>query len=119
MKSVTLTLQFPPSTNTYWRRVGNKTLLSRRAREYRALVMADALTQGAPRLGQARVRVSITLHAPDNRRRDLDNFGGKALLDALVHARVLDDDSQVDALHVIRGAVRKPGSAVVTLEPIS
>lgn len=114
---MTLTLPFPPSVNTYWRRVGSCTVLSVKAREYRGAAIAACALQRAPKLGAARVSVEIVLHAPDRRQYDLDNRS-KGLLDALVHAGVLNDDSQVDDLRLVRGQTGKPGRAVVTIEAL-
>ena len=49
------------------------------------------------------VRLSVLINAypPDRRKRDLDNIL-KSLLDALQHARVYPDDSQIDRLTIIR-----------------
>lgn len=52
------------------------------------------------------------------RRRDLDNFGGKALLDALTHAGVWLDDSQVRSLSMRWGANTHGGLAVVEITGI-
>lgn len=41
----------------------------------------------------ARAQVQITYHFPDRRRRDPDNYSGKFLLDGLVHAGIIADDS--------------------------
>ena len=38
--------------------------------------------------------------------------------DALAFAQVFDDDSQIDELSIIRGAVEKPGRVIVRLEAI-
>lgn len=65
------------------------------------------------------VAVSVTLHAPDKRRRDLDNFGGKALLDALTHAGVWLDDSQVRRLSMEWGENVRCGKAVVQIRRIA
>ena len=46
-----------------------------------------------------RVKVVIQAHAPDKRRRDLDNVQ-KALLDSLTYAGVWGDDDQVDDLRI-------------------
>ena len=54
---------------------------------------------------------------PDKRRRDLDNIT-KALLDALSHANMFEDDEQIDDLHLIRMGVEKPGRVEVTVEEI-
>ena len=62
-----------------------------------------------------RLRVTITLNPPDKRRRDIDNFA-KAIFDALTHAQVWLDDSQVDDLRIIRGPVMRYGEAIVEIE---
>lgn len=69
------------------------------------------------RFEDSRVSVHITTHAPDRRRRDLDNIN-KALLDCLTHAGVYTDDSQIDDLHLVRGHIEKPGFVVVRIEAI-
>lgn len=61
-----------------------------------------------------RLQVAITASPPDRRRRDLDNIL-KATLDSLQHAGLYPDDSQIDALFVIRGQIVKGGSLQVEL----
>jgi len=98
-----LTLPWPPSTNTYWRHVGSRTLLSKAGREYKRAVRGAVLEQlGAPvpALSGA-VCLSVELYPPDRRRRDIDNHAGKALLDAIADAGLLGDDSQVRELHAV------------------
>lgn len=94
-------LPFPPSTNTYWRHVGAKVLISAKGREYRAAVAGLALENRWPRFGSQRLHVAIEAWMPDKRRRDLDNLL-KATLDALTHAGIWDDDSQIDQLSINR-----------------
>lgn len=48
-----------------------------------------------------RLAVSIRVYPPDKRRRDLDNLM-KCLIDALQHAGMYQDDSQIDRLLVTR-----------------
>jgi crossover junction endodeoxyribonuclease RusA len=43
--------------------------------------------------------VEIILYPPDARRRDIDNYN-KALFDALTHAGIWEDDSQVQRMLV-------------------
>lgn len=103
-KVIELTLPFPPSTNTYYRNVGGKTLISAAGRTYRAAVADQVLIQrGAKRLA-GRLAVEIVAHVPDKRRRDLDNML-KSALDSLTHAGVWLDDSQIDELTIKRGPV--------------
>lgn len=118
MKPVTLTLPWPPSTNKYWRPVQSKLVLTEDARSFRAKALAKIVEQGSPRLGSARLKVLVTVNAPTKAKRDLDNFGGKAVLDALAFARVFDNDEQVDDLRIVRGPVEKPGRVVVRLEAL-
>lgn len=112
-----ITLPFPPSMNAYWRtpRAGplaGRTMLSVQAREYRKAAM-QAIGKRKPI--ESRVSVVLVLNAPTKRSYDIDNRA-KAPLDALTHAGYWLDDGQVDKLTIIRGAVGKPGSAVLTIE---
>lgn len=98
-------LPIPPTANTYWRHVGNKVLLSRAGRQYRSVVWIAVVRHhrlAAPMTG--RLQVSVSLFAPDRRRRDLDNLL-KSLLDALAKAGVYGDDSQIDRLIIDRKRV--------------
>ncbi|GGK11548.1 hypothetical protein GCM10008955_00990 [Deinococcus malanensis] len=55
-----------------------------------------------------RLSVSITVYAPDRRRRDINNMP-KDVLDLLTHGGVYRDDSQIDRLVIQRGAVGAGG----------
>jgi len=111
----TLTLPWPPTFNTYWRFVKGRVLISKKGRQYRKAVQDEALVQGFPRLGDARLRVAVLAYPPDRRRRDLDNLP-KGLLDALGHAGVYDDDSQIDDLRIKRGLPIKGGLVDLEIE---
>lgn len=117
---IILTLPFPPSLNTIWRRVGSKTLLSADGRKYRlAVAQVVAQQKGAffePIAG--RLRVTIHVHAPDKRCRDLDNLP-KSINDALTHAGLWIDDSQIDRLVVERRNNYPPlGGVVVHVDEV-
>ena len=92
-------LPYPPSVNHYWRRVGARTLISREGRAFRRNVCALLAGGGGARKPPSGGRIALTLDAfpPDRRRRDLDNLQ-KPVLDALQHAGVYEDDSQIDLL---------------------
>ena len=98
-KEICLTLPHPPSVNHYWRHVGNRVLISREGRAYRedvrAVVLAKYFTAWGQVLVTGRLRVSVDWYPPDKRRRDIDNIG-KALFDAMGHAGIYEDDSQID-----------------------
>ena len=87
-------LPWPPSVNHYWAARGRSRYLSPRARAWHreAWAILRSSWRGRPMRGE--VAVLLVLHPPDRRRRDLDNIL-KAVLDALVKAQVLGDDSQV------------------------
>jgi crossover junction endodeoxyribonuclease RusA len=95
---LSLHLPWPPSINHYWRRVGAKTLISREGRRFREEVVAK-ISQRKVRAISGPVRVHILACRPDKRRRDIDNIL-KSLLDALGHAGVYEDDSQIWDLSV-------------------
>lgn len=112
-------LPWPPSLNHYWRHVTTgplrgRSLISIEGKAYRRLIMAMALQYRWPRFEGVRLTVTIKASAPDNRRRDLDNIP-KAVLDSLVHAKVLEDDSLIDELHIIRLPSKAPGAVFLTI----
>lgn len=109
----TLTLPYPPSLNHYWRAVNGRMLISKAGREYRQAVGYIVLGTRIRKM-DGRLQVSIYVYPPDRRRRDLDNIQ-KPLLDALEHAGVYDDDSQIDVLHTQRGSVQKGGAVRVEI----
>jgi crossover junction endodeoxyribonuclease RusA len=87
-------LPWPPSVNHYYRHVGPRVLISREGRLYRETVGAILAANGVCTM-QGKVALHAQFYPPDNRRRDLDNVGGKVLLDALQAAGAFKDDSQV------------------------
>lgn len=109
---MTITLPWPPSVNTYWRVFNGRAILSAKGREYRTAVLGAVLAMPRRPRCDGRIRVSITAHAPDNRRRDIDNLL-KGVLDGLEHAEVYGDDWQVDKLTIERGAIDRGNPRVV------
>ncbi|OZI56754.1 RusA family crossover junction endodeoxyribonuclease [Bordetella genomosp. 4] len=114
-------LPFPPSVNSYWRspnsgKLAGRTLISEKGRVYRADVLEVAARYRVPMI-RGRVAVTIDAFMPDRRRRDLDNML-KALLDGLVHARVIEDDSLIDKLSIERCGMAPKGFVRVFINPI-
>ncbi len=118
-RTVTYRLPWPPSMNSYWgtRVVTTKgrplamTYLTKRAKEFRQEVSAIV---GQQEPLEQRLAVNIELIAPTRRRFDVDNFC-KGTIDALMHAGVFEDDSQIDRLIVSRLHVESPGACDVTI----
>jgi crossover junction endodeoxyribonuclease RusA len=108
-RGLTLALPFPPSVNAMWRSFKGRAILSKAGREYREKVKQAFIKaiypQPHPPLA-GRLRVSVVAYPPDKRRRDLDNLF-KGPLDAMAHAGVYVDDSQIDSLSIVRGEVDK------------
>lgn len=110
-----IVLPFPPSVNRYYRHVGYRTLLSREGREYRQTVCSLLAGRvGQPLSGQ--LEAELDLYPPDRRRRDWDNFQ-KAIWDALQHAQVYHDDSQVKRAVIEMHEPDGNSRAEVTLQP--
>lgn len=66
---------------------------------------------------ESRLEVKIELFMPDKRKRDVDNFS-KSTLDALTHAGLWLDDSQIDVLTLVRCAIVKGGAMNVFIKEL-
>jgi len=111
-RSIIKELPWPVSINRYLRRAGVRMHTTNEAKAYRRDV--GWLLAGHQGFGAARLAVDIQACPPDHRKRDLDNIG-KVLIDALMHAGLFDDDSQIDDLRIWRGPVRKGAGTVLVL----
>ncbi|WP_236254814.1 RusA family crossover junction endodeoxyribonuclease [Mucisphaera calidilacus] len=111
-------LAYPPSVNHYWRHYRGRTVISREGRAFRKNVCA-LLGGGGPRKPPSGGRIALAMDAfpPDRRRRDLDNIQ-KPVLDALEHAGVYQDDSQIDLLVTRRREVVPGGRLEVDVTPL-
>ena len=114
---LTILLPWPPSLNRYYRTVRGRMLISKDGRAYRETAVAAAIEQlGARRTMVGRVSVDMYAAPPDKRKRDLDNLL-KGMFDALTHAGIWVDDSQVDRLMIERLPPVKGGWVEVNIKP--
>lgn len=82
---------YPPSTNQLYKRNKNGSVrLSEKHQIFRDMVFVASRFK--EKITKYPVEIEILVLAPDNRKRDLDNIG-KVVLDSLVNAQVLEDDS--------------------------
>lgn len=114
---IEIALPWPPSANRYWRhpnkgRLAGRHLISREGRAYRSEVIWRIQRTAEPLTG--RLDVQFQAAPPDRRNRDLDNLL-KAAQDALSHAGVWGDDSQIDRLSVERLAPIRGGELRVRI----
>lgn len=130
---ISLTLPLPPSMNSYWRsattkpkqfgrgmRLAQKAMspitvyISEKGQQFRTEVIAEVLQARANKKLTGRLQVDLVIHPADRRVQDIDNRI-KATLDALTHAGVYADDSQIDRLIVCRGEIIKGGQCQVLI----
>ena len=118
-----IVLPWPPSVNHYWASNGKRRFITQRGVDYRRDVSSIAMAQFgsnfSPLTGRLTVRIEV--YPPDRRTRDLDNLC-KAPLDALAHAGIYVDDSQIDVLILAR--CRKSDNPVLVclieeMEPVN
>lgn len=95
-----LHLPYPPSVNHYWGQSGKQRFIGKKGKEFRQAVAEVCLDLQVSTL-DTRLSVHVAIWPPDNRKRDVDNIL-KPLLDAMEHAGVYENDSQIDELHIIR-----------------
>lgn len=107
----------PPSNNQYIGRTNYREYqrVKKEWAEHVALCCRLAAC-GCPSQPLRRAVVTLTYHFPDKRRRDPDNFSGKMLLDGLVHAGILADDSFDNIDLRLEGWTDGQGYTAITIE---
>jgi crossover junction endodeoxyribonuclease RusA len=110
-----LVLPFPPSVNTYWRAPNKGPLKAaissvRKAGHIRARHAQRLLSSCVAFLNHHRHQLRWRSFFHQMRRRDIDNYN-KALFDALTHAGIWEDDSQVKRM-LVEWAPQVPGGKV-------
>lgn len=129
IQRIRIELPFPPSVNSYW---GSRIVTSRKTRRaavqryvdepgkrFRRAAIDECMVQRVMHRGlQGPLAAAVDYYPPDARTRDHDNFG-KGLWDALVHAGVMEDDSQIRDCRYRMHPKQPPGKVIVTLWPIS
>ena len=113
---ITLTIPAtPPSWNTFY--AGTHHWKRKKLADLWHGLILSALTGQSPKTGQ--VNITVTVNYPDRRRRDPDNICAKLLIDGLVKAGILPDDSDTEIGSVTTRITRdrdRPRETVVTIE---
>lgn len=121
--AISMMLPYPPSLNRCWRKYRNRMVRDQKYLDYRLAIKFvvadyryDKKIPSEPMQGL--LRVSLLIHPPDNRRRDLDNTL-KAILDSLQYAEVYTDDWQVRQLIAEMGPATPGGRVLVKISEVS
>lgn len=116
-------IPFPVTVNHYWGNRGKMKFLTERAKEFRADVLIafklhlreKCIARGVYPL-KGKLAVLITVFFPDRIKRDLDNLL-KSTLDALEHAGVFVNDSQIKDLRIVASnEIKYGGGCVIEVE---
>jgi crossover junction endodeoxyribonuclease RusA len=110
-----LDLPLPPSVNHYWGQHGHRRYVSKAGVAFKAQVSDYVIEYRVPKLGTARLAMTVVLFPKDRRKQDIDNRI-KALWDALADAGVFDNDEQIDTLFIERGEIKKGGGCRVYID---
>jgi len=111
---ITLDLPFPPSVNHYYRHWQGRTLISREGRAFRKRVCSILAARGMRPMTRP-LEVEVDIYPPDRRRRDIDNVQ-KALFDAIQHAGVYRDDSQIVRLLIEKRDCITGGKTIIRIK---
>jgi crossover junction endodeoxyribonuclease RusA len=108
-------LPLPPSVNHYWGQHGHRRYVSKAGVAFKQQVAEYVIDYRVPKLGAARIAMTVVLFPKDRRKQDIDNRI-KALWDALADAGVFDNDEQIDTLFIERGEIKKGGGCRVYID---
>ena len=92
--------------------------MSKAGREFREQVIQYVIDNSIPKFGERKLKITLILRPRDKRKIDIDNRI-KAVLDALEHAGVFDDDFHIDHIEMIRGEPIKGGLLHVCIEEVA
>lgn len=112
---IELRISRPPSANRLWRYSEGRVHKSAEYRTWLATVQWEIFSQIKKQTIEGPFKMTLAAQRPDRRRRDIDNLI-KPTLDALAHAKVIEDDRAcewVEAYWAGRGE-----KCYVTLEPV-
>ena len=121
---ITFSVPWPPSVNHYWSYIPAKpprviplVVVGTKGKKYRREIEYICKRLNAM---PGRLAVQLLVHPPDRRKRDLDNLQ-KALLDALQHGGIYEDDSVIDEISIKRMQVdpQKAGFIDVLVQVIA
>lgn len=113
MISYALTLPLGPTINHYYGAAGHRRYIKPAGVAFRQAVALAVRLQKLPKL-EGRLWISMRVNPRDRRKTDIDNYA-KAGIDALMHAGLFQDDSQVDHLEIKRGPVISGGSMEILI----
>ncbi|HAR39359.1 MAG TPA: hypothetical protein DCS09_12725 [Porphyromonadaceae bacterium] len=116
MEAVAIELPFPPTINHYYRRNGAATFISEEGQMYRETVFG-LLAEAGVQTFRGKVSLTLDLHPPDRRIRDIDNYQ-KPLLDALEKGRAYNNDNQVKRLLTIMHEPDGRGRVLVAISKL-
>src|SRR5262245_43506082 len=110
-----LDLPLAPSVNRLWR-AGRGRVFRSSAYDAWRKEAGWALQAQRPGRVAGQVEIFIALGRPDNRKRDLDNAAGKAVLDLLVAHQIIADDSLVTSITSRWDRTVAPGRAYIIVK---
>lgn len=116
---IALTLPLAPTINHYYgvRRTGRSRYMTKDGLAYRKAIV-DIVAEAGHATMEGRIALFVAIHPANRCRQDIDNRI-KSLADALTHAGVWLDDSQIDDLHIVRREVIKGGLIKVVITEIT
>ena len=80
-----------PSTNTYYRKFQNRMIISEKGRQFKTDI-AFLCKNLKLKKTFGKVSIEVEMFFKDKRKRDIDNYAGKALFDAIKDVLIEDDD---------------------------
>lgn len=114
---ICLTLPLPPTVNHYYGVHGTRRYIKPAGRAFRQAV-AELVAEAGHRTLEGRVSVFAAVYPANRIRQDIMNRE-KALSDALTHAGLWLDDSQVDEYHIVRREVVRGGMVKLVITEIT